>query len=321
MPGPATTSESSARVEKIADHKEFEWTWEKLKAFKDQLILHTSSNPAHFSNTQHKLRYAYQFLTGMVQRAMRVHIRRTSGADAEETYKLPYTLFAAFLAAVDRNFGDPDERNTAASKLDTLRQGSREFVTYYVDFQELMDILDNLDDTTLRHALKRGLIHEMLNALTIYPAPKDEEFDAYVESLHELDYRLRALRVQTPNHQRHRHQHSTPKDTTSNSTTASGTDIGPMDLTAGAAKTCITATECARRRAQGLCMYCGGVGHFAAVCSLAMARPVGKRRGITALATTAAATTGSASSRSVITTIDSEDYSVADQEGNGGAQV
>ena len=149
--------------------------------------------------------------------------------------------------------------------------------------------------------------------LAIYPAHKDEEFDAYVERLNELDCRLRALRVQTPNYQGHRHQHSTPKDTT-NSTTASGTNAGPMDLSAGAAKTCSTAVERARRRALGLCMYCGGIGHFAADFPQAKARPVGKRRAITA-----AAATGSAGG--VITTIDSEDDSDSDKEGKWGAQV
>ena len=189
-----------------------------------------------------------------------------------------------------------------------------------------MDILDNTDDTTQRHDLKRGLNHEMLNALATYPAPKDEQFDAYVERLNELDCRLRALWVQTPNHQGHLHQHSTPKDTTSNTTTTYGTDAGPMNLSAGVAKTCITAAERARRRAQGLCMYCGGIGHFAANCPLAKAWHVGKRSAITAAATTTAATTtaattSSANSRGVITTIDSEDDSDSDQEGEGGARV
>ena len=160
-----------------------------------------------------------------------------------------------------------------------------------------MDNLDNTDDTTRRHALKRGLNHKMLNTLTIYHAPKDEEFDAYVERLNELDYRLRALQVQTPNHQGHRHQHLTPRGTTIISTTISGTDSGPMDLSAGAAKTRITAAEYTCRRAQGLCIYCGVVGHFAADCQLANARPVGKRRAITAAAT----------GGGTVTTIDSED--------------
>src|SRR6266705_2286504 len=203
-PGPGSTStHGQERAEKIADPKEFDGTRERLKAFKDQLILKTSGNPARFPNTQHKLRYAYQFLTGKAQRTMRVHLRQTAGEDGEETYEVLFSSFAAFLATLDRHFGDPDERNTAALKLDKLRQGGREFGSYYADFQELMDILDNTDDTTRRHALKRGLSHEMLNALAIYPAPKDEAFDAYVERLNELDCRLRALRVQAPNHQHH----------------------------------------------------------------------------------------------------------------------
>ena len=64
MPGPATTAGSTERAKKITDSKEFDGTQEKLKAFKDQLFLKTSGNPARFPNTQHKLRYAYQFLTG-----------------------------------------------------------------------------------------------------------------------------------------------------------------------------------------------------------------------------------------------------------------
>ena len=135
MPGPATTTGGGTeRAEKIADPKEFDGTREKLKVFKDQLILKTSGNPARFPNTQHKLRYAYQFLTGKAQWTMRVDLRRTTGADGDETYEVRFTSFAAFLAALDRHFGDPDERNTAASKLDKLRQGNREFGAYYADF-------------------------------------------------------------------------------------------------------------------------------------------------------------------------------------------
>ena len=46
----------------------------------------------------------------------------------------------------------------------------------------------------------------MLSALAIFPVPKDESFDAYVEPLNELDCRLRALN--THNHrqpQYHKH--------------------------------------------------------------------------------------------------------------------
>ena len=86
IPGPAISSGGDTeRAEKIADTKEFDGTWETLKAFKDLLILKTSGNLAHFLNIQQKLRYAYQFLTGKAQRTMCVHLRRTTRAEGDET--------------------------------------------------------------------------------------------------------------------------------------------------------------------------------------------------------------------------------------------
>ena len=115
---------------------------------------------------------------------MRIHLRRTADpANGEETYEIAFNTFAAFLTTLDRHFGDPDDQHTASLALDQLRQSNREFGTYYADFQELMDILETTDDTSRRHALRRRLNHEMLSALAIFPAPKDESFDAYVERL------------------------------------------------------------------------------------------------------------------------------------------
>src|SRR5258708_2784085 len=55
------------RPERIADPDCFDGTRDKLKVFKDQLLQKTSGNPSCFPNVQHKLRYAYQFLTGKAQ--------------------------------------------------------------------------------------------------------------------------------------------------------------------------------------------------------------------------------------------------------------
>ena len=313
----SSPAESSPRdrAEKIADPDKFDGTREKLKAFKDQLLLKTSGNPARFPNVQHKLRYAFQFLTGKAQRTMRIHLKRSTDTDGEETYEILFTTFAEFLTALDRHFGDPDEKHTAAMALDKLRQNNREFGAYYADFQELMDTLDHTDDTSRRHALTRGLSHEMQKALAISPAPTTEGFDQYVKRLNELDCRLRALQSRT--HQQPRGPVHTP---TPGPTTATGTDAGPMDLSATKGR--ISKAEKARRRAQGLCMYCGGTGHFAAQCP---ARPAaskaagtpGGRRAITAAGATVAA------SPAPVTTghVSEVDSDSEDESGKGGAQL
>ena len=103
----SSPAESSPRdrAEKIADPGKFDGTREKLKAFKDQLLLKTSGNPAHFPNVQHKLRYAFQFLTGKAQPTMCIHLKRSTDPDGEETYEILFTTFAEFLAALDRHLG------------------------------------------------------------------------------------------------------------------------------------------------------------------------------------------------------------------------
>ena len=222
-------------------------------------MLKTSGNAARFPNTQHKLRYTYQFLTGKGQRTMRIHLHWTANpANGEETFKISFNMFTAFLTAHDRHFGDPDEKHTASLALDKLRQSKREFGAYYADFQVLMDILKTTDDTSQRDALKRGLNHEMLKALTIFPALKDESFYVYVERLNALDCCLRALNTHSLRRPQHQPNHMYPPTTA----TATGTATEPMDLSAARGK--LSTTERSRRRAQGLCMYCGDVGHFAA---------------------------------------------------------
>ena len=81
----------------------------------------------------------------------------------------------------------------ASLALDKLRQSNRKFDACYTDFQELMDILKTMDDTSWRHALKRGLNHEMLSARAIFPAPKDVSFDAYVECLNISKIQIHSL--------------------------------------------------------------------------------------------------------------------------------
>ena len=130
---PAATPHSTSRAEKIANPDRFDGAQEKLKVFKNQLMLKTSGNAARFRNTQHKLRYAYQFLTGKAQRTMRIHLRKATDDCGEETFEILFNSFAAFLTALDCHFGDPDEKHTAALALNKLQQANREFGAYYAN--------------------------------------------------------------------------------------------------------------------------------------------------------------------------------------------
>ena len=273
-PAPAPTPAPAAaaahthdRAEKIADPDKFDRSQEKLKSFKDQLMLKTCGNAAHFPNTQHMLRYAYQFLTGKAQRTMWIHLCKSTNDSGEETYEILFDSFAAFLATLNRHLSNPDEKHTAALALDKLRQANRKFGLYYADFQELMDILETMDDTSRRQALKHRLNYEMLSALAICPAPKDESFDEYIQRLNKLDCRLRALATQTRNQHRLQAPRTLTRAAAATPATASiatGTAASPIHLSAATGK--LTPAERQHCRTQSLCMYCGGVSHFAAEC-------------------------------------------------------
>ena len=44
---------------------------------------------------------------------MRIYLHRTADpANGEETYEIASDMFTAFLTALDRHFGDPDEKHT-----------------------------------------------------------------------------------------------------------------------------------------------------------------------------------------------------------------
>ena len=53
--------ESTTRAEKIANPDRFDGAREKLKVFKDQLMLKPTGNAGRFPHTQHELRYTSQF--------------------------------------------------------------------------------------------------------------------------------------------------------------------------------------------------------------------------------------------------------------------
>ena len=77
--------------------------------------------------------------------------------DGQETYEVRFATFAAFLTALERHCGDPVGEYTASVFLDRLEQGNWKFDSYYADFQELIDVLDHIYDTSRRHALATGL--------------------------------------------------------------------------------------------------------------------------------------------------------------------
>src|SRR5215212_1090740 len=100
-----------------------------------------------------------------------------------------------------------------------------------------------------------------------------ERLTEWVALCQTLDNRMRALK--------HRQSRGTTSNTTNTwrptntapapkpaTTTASGAQAGPMDLTAGSARKTISEAERNQRVTQGLCFNCDEMGHFENSCSV-----------------------------------------------------
>jgi hypothetical protein len=80
--------------------------------------------------------------------------------------------FEAFVTSLEEAYGDPDCVNTAERVLAKLRQGSRDFIAYYTEFQRLIADL-NWNEAAKCVALHRGLCEELKDILTTQDLPED----------------------------------------------------------------------------------------------------------------------------------------------------
>jgi hypothetical protein len=160
---------------------------------------------------------------------------------------------------------------TIDSTLRTLQQRTKEFSVYFAEFQRYAADV-SWDEPSRRAALKAGLSSKLQQDLiTLLDEP--ENLQEWVTVCQKLDNRRRAFQQQfglRPSAPASAAAYVPPR--TSNApppaSTSSGTHSGPMNLSATRSRyrPSLTKEEKVRRIAQGLCLYCEGVGHLAGDC-------------------------------------------------------
>jgi hypothetical protein len=97
----------------------------KLRSFITMLRLRLIDRPGEFPDEQLKLRYAFSRLDGPALEQM-LHLVENDHVNLE--------TFGDFVTTLEESYGDPDRINTAERAIAKLRQGNRDFVTYYTEF-------------------------------------------------------------------------------------------------------------------------------------------------------------------------------------------
>lgn len=250
------------RLERVPDPAMFDGTRDKLEGFVAQLRLKLYSDPTRFPTPALRMAYAFNRLEGRAQAQILPYIQNNT---------ILLTDADALITILDNAFGDPDPAATARTKLHHLKQGNKDFTSYFSEFQMLVSKL-NWDERAKLDALREGVSIELHRQLV--GRTQGLTYNQFVALCQSLDSELRALQLRegrrnTPRTNNNSSQPQTqPRTTTQNlvphSTNTTAAPPGPMDLSSNSRK--ISEQERAARLREGRCLYCGGSGHMARHC-------------------------------------------------------
>ena len=265
----------SHRSTKHPDPSSFGGDKAELRGWMTQLRIKLNINKDHYPTEQSKLAYALSRLKERALEQLQPYLEKDGNialADME-----------AFYTKLQLAFGDPDRKATAQRELRQLRQKNKEFYLYLSDYQRLVPDT-GFDDEAKRSILLDGLSDELKSALITVDLPTS--LDDTIQILQKIDNRFRSVQasIRKPfsyGSSRSSSAPSTPTTKTSSTPSTpvprpapiSPADTDAMDLSTSRRRGPITPAERSRRMNEGLCMYCGGSGHFANSCPASKGKP------------------------------------------------
>ena len=172
---------------KIPDPEMFSGDKEKLRSFIVQLQLKTQT----ITDEQTRLRYAVSRLSGQAFDQVVSFV---------ETGNIALANIDALIQVLESAFGDPNRYATAARKINSLRQGNRDFSTYYAEFQRYAADL-NWNEPAKLEALRKGMSEELKRDM-IHMPEDPETMQAFVTAMQRLDNRRRAFQQESRSYSR-----------------------------------------------------------------------------------------------------------------------
>ena len=224
------------------------------RSFLSQCSLIFQLQPSSFPNDQSKIAYIITLLAGRAREwGTAIWEAKSAACDTVDTF------FDEMRKVFDRSVTGRE----AARELLHMRQGNKTVSDFAIDFRTLAATCGWNKDA-LYDAFLNGLSESLKDELASRELPAT--FDELVDLAIRLDNRLR-LRWKEKGNSRPRMQRppvllpslpaaaSTPSTATTDATE-------PMQVN----RTRLSAEEYKRRKDSGVCLYCGGPGHFANIC-------------------------------------------------------
>ncbi|KAJ0134012.1 Biofilm regulator 1 [Fusarium oxysporum f. sp. albedinis] len=184
---PATQSAASAQLsERIPDPDKFKATRADLRRFCDAVTEKLSLNRDRYPTPISRMGYVNSRLNDDAYKLIQPYIRHG-------ICRLPdYTDILDILQGA---YGDPNAARTARRKLDTLRQGNRDFFSFHAEFQSLA-LEGGIEGDALAPFLEKAVSKE-LSEMLLYNPPADYSYQTLVSHFRGLDIRLQEHRERT----------------------------------------------------------------------------------------------------------------------------
>lgn len=238
----------------------FKGSPKELENFLSSCVLYMDAYPGTFKSDKSRINFIISHCRGSVLQSLRPLINRAEQPSMLHDYQ-------EFLIYLRRHWGDPDEKGNAKRELRGLRQkGSAS--DFFLRLNQLLAVLDIPNDADLLventiYKLDGTLRDEIARNQDFDPKSIDELMDFIIPLDNRLREREKEKRETQSSEPRNSSQTSAFRPTTTstfnrntqNHATAPNFRFGP-----------ISTEEKDRRRANKLCMYCGGAGHIADVC-------------------------------------------------------
>ena len=257
--------------DKISDPPIYDGNRDTLEGFMAQLRLKLFSDPTRFPMPSIWMAYTFNRLQGRAQAQVLPFIKGNTIhlKDAEDIVQILHNAF-----------GDTGPATTARAKLTNLRQGKKEFNTYFAEFQMLVSKLNWNKDAKL-DALREGMSHDL--RCLLLGRTKNLTFNVLVVLCQETDTESGAINLSkgrsylhSRNHQGHTHSRApttsplatTPAISPVPSGSGNRHSLHPdaMDLSATRGRGKISEEERAARLLEGRCLYCSGVEYMGRHC-------------------------------------------------------
>jgi hypothetical protein len=238
---PRTTSlPASQRTERLPDPPMFTGKRKDLPLFLTKLRYKLRGNADRYPDEQAKLIYAHSRL----ERDPATLVDPLMDCDIQNVDQL--ILF------LQSTYGDPNKELSAWSRLDSLKQGKKSFVSHFAEFRRL--IADaGLNEAAQINQLRRSLSDELRQAMVGVEIPSQLNDYANKISLYDNDLRYlpskRSYRYEAPKRENH---HRDP-------------DAMEIDTTNYAP---LGSAERQKRIKEGSCFKCGRKGHISRNCSV-----------------------------------------------------